>query len=76
MNQLALNFEPATERLSRQCAKLLERLRRGPVTGAEVVRELDIHRVSGRIYDLRQKGYRIDKKRLKDGLYLYWLIED
>lgn len=43
----------------RQNERVLERLRQGPVTSCELIRDLDIIRPSARIYDLRQDGHKI-----------------
>ena len=43
----------------RQNERVLERLRKGPVTSCELIRDLDIIRPSARIYDLRQDGHQI-----------------
>lgn len=42
-----------------QNKKVLDRLRHGPVTSAELTRDLDILRPSARIYDLRGEGHKI-----------------
>lgn len=42
-----------------QNKKVLDRLRQGPVTSAELTRDLDILRPSARIYDLRGEGHKI-----------------
>ena len=43
----------------RQNSRVLDRLRKGPVTSCELIRDLDIIRPSARIYDLRQDGHQI-----------------
>lgn len=43
----------------RQNKRVLDRLRRGPVTSCELIRDLDIIRPSARIYDLRKDGHQI-----------------
>jgi hypothetical protein len=43
----------------RQNERVLDRLRQGPVTSCELIRDLDIIRPSARIYDLRQYGHQI-----------------
>ena len=43
----------------RQNERVLDRLRRGPVTSCELIRDLDIIRPSARIYDLRKDGHQI-----------------
>ena len=58
-------------RLSRQCALILERLRQGPATNAELAGTS--LKYTSRVSDLRRAGYAIDCERLKDGLTRYTL---
>ena len=43
----------------KQNERVLDRLRKGPVTSCELIRDLDIIRPSARIYDLRRDGHQI-----------------
>jgi len=45
--------------IERQKARLLDRLKAGPVTSCELTRELDILRPASRIFDLRSDGHEI-----------------
>lgn len=55
--------------------RLWERLRQGPVTNAEIVRELNIFNSTGRISEVRQAlagtGWTVDTKWIKRGLFEY-----
>jgi hypothetical protein len=67
------NVDPQdVERLSRQCAAILERLRRGPATNVELVRIALNH--TARISDLRKHGHDIRvTKRNAEGVFWYGL---
>ena len=43
-----------------QCARLLMRLRQGPCTTFEGMRDLDVYHVPARILQLRKRGHQID----------------
>jgi hypothetical protein len=58
-------------RVSRQCRLILERLRQGPATNAELVGIA--MNLTGRISDLRGAGYVIVGKRIEGGLWEYRL---
>ena len=45
--------------IERQKARVLDRLKAGPVTSCELTRELDILRPASRIFDLRSDGHEI-----------------
>ena len=45
--------------IERQKARVLDRLKAGPVTSCELTRELDILRPASRIFDLRSDGHQI-----------------
>lgn len=57
-----------------QSSKLLNMLvsSSGPVPGYVLAKRIG-HRFSARVYELRQLGYPIGKKRLSDGQYAYFL---
>jgi len=57
-------------RLSAQCVKVLDRLRRGRATNVELVGIC--LRAGARIYDLRKAGYEITTSQAKDGTGLVW----
>lgn len=44
-----------------QCDRLLERLKRGPITPLEAWSELGIYRLGARVYDLKEQGHDIAK---------------
>ena len=46
-----------------QCARLLDRLERGPITPMEAWNELGIYRLASRVKDLRDKGHVISGSR-------------
>lgn len=62
-------------RLTGQNARVLERLRQGPLTVTEAWESLGIRRLGARIYDLHQAGYRTLTTRLDNNDTLYTLIE-
>lgn len=69
--------EPAKElrRLSRQCDRILDRLRRGPATNRELA--TIALKYTGRISDLRNAGYVIDCEIDRaDGLARYRLASE
>lgn len=79
MTQLEMMFEskaPSEDRprLSRQCVKILERLRQSPATNVELVHIA--MNLTGRISEIRQAGFSIVGKRLHDGVWEYRLIEE
>lgn len=43
-----------------QCARLLERLRKGPLTTCEAQRKLDVYDPPARVHQLRSHGHLID----------------
>ena len=43
-----------------QCARFLARLRKGPCTTFEGMRDLDVYHVPARVLQLRKRGHRID----------------
>ena len=54
------------DRLTGQNREVLTMLRHGPKTNVEFVRA-GIYRYSARIYDLRQRGYKIETRRDEGG---------
>lgn len=62
-------------RLSKQCAAILERLRSGPATNAELVGIA--LKYTGRISDLRKSGYdiRVIQRDHASGVNTYRLVE-
>jgi hypothetical protein len=73
MNQKQFEFEPPV-RLNRQQDAIIERLRKGPATNAELVQ---IIWFTARIHELRKAGYEIEivKKDHESGLVWYALKE-
>lgn len=61
-------------RLQRQCDILLDRLKRGPVTNVEAMRDMNIFNLSARVSELRQEGWDIRAARINRGLFEYRLI--
>jgi hypothetical protein len=55
--------------------RLLKRLQEGPCSNAEMVRKLRIFRYSGRIYNIRQAGHKVETSPVpeKPGLVVYRL---
>lgn len=49
-----------------QCARLLARLRNGPLTTTEAQRKLDVYDPPARIFQLRAQGHRIDTVWTRD----------
>jgi len=45
-----------------QCDRLLDRLKRGPITPMEAWSELGIYRLGARIFDLKASGHDIDRE--------------
>ena len=43
-----------------QCARLLARLRQGPCTTFEAMRQLDVYHCPARVLQLRKRGHQID----------------
>jgi hypothetical protein len=57
------------------CRRVLERLRQGPATTAELLQpDVGGGRFGGRLGDLRGMGFKIDSKRLRPGSHLYTLV--
>ncbi len=74
--ELLLNpsVDPRDEqRLGKQQLRLLDRLRKGPMTNVEGVVELRIMNLTARASELRQAGYRITATRGERGLWTYVL---
>jgi sigma54-dependent transcription regulator len=51
--------------MERQTDLLLDRLRCGPITPREALRELGIMRLGARIYDLKSAGHTISRELVK-----------
>lgn len=60
------------KRLAPHCHAILARLREGPASSIELI-ALTSHRYSGRIWDLREAGCVIGKRRLTPGTWEYRL---
>ena len=45
-----------------QCARLLDRLERGPITPMEAWNELGVYRLAARCHELREDGHKIVKQ--------------
>lgn len=60
------------ERLTGQCAAILERLKRGPCTNVEFV-GMHILRYSARIFELRNLGHEIKAEAIGGGVVRYQL---
>ncbi len=59
-----------------QTERILEALRKGPLTNADIVRAMNIFNSTGRISDLRKQGYRIEARKVRGGLWEYKLMPD
>ena len=79
MTQMEILLNPSVApqdeaRLSKQCIRLLDRLRQGPMTNMQAVTELRILNLTARVSECRDAGYRIPApKRVDGGLFLYSL---
>ena len=74
LHRQELTVETALEAERRDSAadRILAALRTGPKTNLELI---DIaQRISGRIYDLRHRGYQIVTEPLAPGIYRYTLM--
>jgi hypothetical protein len=72
MEQTALNFEQ--KKLSPQCQKLYDRLKKGPITNVEIRDELDLLEYRRRFADLREKyGIKTKREPLGKGVNKYSL---
>lgn len=58
-------------RLASAADRVLAALQEGPKTNLELIHICQ--RISGRVYDLRKRGYQITMERLEAGIYLYTL---
>ena len=61
------------ERLTANALRVLERLKVGPATNAELVAVGGIRAV-GRVWDLEQDGWHIEKEHVSGGTWRYRLI--
>lgn len=76
MTQLGMNYsvDPRDrKRLGKQQLRLLDALRRGPVTNVEGVVDLRILNLTARVSELRQAGHVVDAQRASDGIWIYRL---
>lgn len=78
MTQLGLVLNPSVDprdesRLSAQCSRLLDALRKGPLTNVAAMERLRIFNLSARTSELRQAGYEITATRIGNGLFEYTL---
>lgn len=53
--------------------RLLERLKVGPLTNVEIVRDMAILNSTGRISDLRARGFDVKSEPKKNGIWVYTL---
>lgn len=68
------SVDPRDEvRLGKQQLRLLDRLRKGPMTNVEAVVDLRVMNATARISELRQAGYQITATRGAEGLWVYRL---
>lgn len=72
--QINLDFKKAPFAPGTQNYRLLERLRLGPIMNHEIVYDLGILKYTNRISDLRARGYDIQSKPIKRGVWQYSLI--
>ena len=70
--EVAAELVEERDRRDNTADRILAALRTGPKTNLELI---DIaQRISGRIYDLRHRGYRIITEPLAPGIFRYTLI--
>src|SRR5262245_44410029 len=62
-------------RLSQHHESILCRLREGPATGPEL-QAVSGNRYGARLHEIARAGYSWEKKRIKLGVWLYWLLEN
>lgn len=79
MTQAELLFNPTVDprdeaRLGKQQLRLLDRLRKGPMTNVEAVVELRVMNTTARISELRQAGYDVKATRGAEGVWVYTLV--
>lgn len=79
MDQPTLNFDPAPrpgELFPTDCQdrRLYERLLIAPITNAEMRDELRLLSYTRRLSTLREKGLKIKKEYIRDGIFQYSLI--
>lgn len=79
MTQPELCFNPSVDprdeiRLGKQQQRILDRLRRGPMTNVEAVVDLRVMNTTARISELRQAGYEITAQRGSEGVWTYRLV--
>lgn len=67
-------LESDKPRLGGKTLAVLEHLRRGPAHGHDLMASGGT-RYGARINDLRKAGYKIDAKHVRDGIWLYSLVE-
>ena len=53
--------------------RILERLKRGTILNVELYQDMNIPKYSSRISELREAGYQVDARQIKDGLWEYSL---
>lgn len=71
MTQLDLFRNPF--KVGTQNWRLLERLKMGPLTNTQIVRDMNIYNSTGRTSDLRAKGFNVEGRQIRDGLWEYEL---
>ncbi len=57
--------------------RLLERLRIGPVSNAEIVHKLRMLKYTGRLSEIRRKGFNVLATKVADkrGVFIYQLVQ-
>jgi hypothetical protein len=78
VTQIPINYSVAPEdrpRINKQCMRLLDRLKRGPVTNVEGVVDLNILNLTARVSELRQAGYNVKAQRGAAGIWTYRLVQ-
>jgi hypothetical protein len=71
MTQMTLEFDTKAPRLTGQRLNILERLREGPATNAEL--NAICFRYGARIHELRGMGHKIKTVQLKAGVFRFEL---
>ena len=64
-------FNPSKQK---QVYRLLNRLLQGTVTSAEIIKEMDIFNYTGRLSDIRKKGFQVKAQRIEGSLFEYRLL--
>jgi len=70
--EVAAETAQEDDRRASAADRILDALRTGPKTNLELIHLCQ--RISGRVFDLRRRGYQITTEPLEPGIYRYTLI--